>query len=218
MQLSIALQGNLRGFVTETEKNIATGAKLGALRFTERAKLAFRDDVRKAGLGDRLANTWQGKTYPQGKPSASPAAFIYSKAPLIINAFTEGVTITHHDSLWLAIPTENTPNVGKGRGRRKASPLDVEVIFNQDLIIFPGRGRQLLAFVDVAAAKKTGRHVRDKQGRFLGGKGKPSLVLMFVLVPQVTLRKRLNWPQLAADLNETFADLIGSEVAGKLGT
>ena len=39
---------------------------------------------------------------------------------------------------------------------------------------------------------------------------------MFVLVPQVTLRKRLNWKQLAEDLNITFADMLGSEIASRL--
>jgi hypothetical protein len=142
--------------------------------------------------------------------------FLYSKAPLIVNAFTQGVTITHHDGLWLAIPTENVPNVNKGRNRRKASPQDVEVLFNQDLIVLPGRGRNRLAFVDAVRAKSGKGFRRGTSARTGKQNRKAELVLMFVLVPQVTLRKRLNWPALVDDLATTFQDLIGSEIAAGL--
>jgi hypothetical protein len=39
---------------------------------------------------------------------------------------------------------------------------------------------------------------------------------MFVFVPQVTLRARLNWKQLAGDLGLQFQDLLGSEIAASL--
>jgi hypothetical protein len=216
MQLGLALTGNLREWSARGQRLIAEGATSAAERLAVIAKLTFRDDVRNGGLGDRLANTWQAIRYPKSGASASPAVFVYSKAPQIIYSFTAGVTITHHDGLWLAIPTENTPNVGKARGRRTASPQEVEVIFNQDLIILPGRGRQLLAFVD-AVRGKNGKSFRRATSAHTGQQSrKAELVLMFVLVPQVTLRKRLNWPQLAADLNVTFADLLGREIAARL--
>lgn len=218
MQFSLAITGNLSGdFAARTMGAIAAGATRAADRTAVIGKLAFRDDIRRAGLGDRLANTWQAKRYPEGKALASPAVFLYSKAPMIVNAFTEGATITHHDGLWLAIPTENVPNVSKGRGRHKASPAEVEAIFNQDLIVFPGRGRQLLAFVDVVRAKSGKGFRRATSARTGRQSRKAELVLMFVLVPQVTLRKRLNWNQLADDLAIKFQDLLGEEVSASLG-
>jgi hypothetical protein len=154
MQFSLAITGNLSGdFAARTMGAIAAGATRAADRTAVIGKLAFRDDIRRARPRRSPGEHMAGETLSGGKASASPAVFLYSKAPLIVNAFTEGATITHHDGLWLAIPTENVPNVSKGRGRHKASPAEVEVIFNQDLIVRPGRGRQLLAFVDVVRAK-----------------------------------------------------------------
>ena len=216
MQISIALQGTLREYAERTQKNFALGATNAADRLEVIGKLAFRQDVRAGGLGERAANTWQGKRYPVGRASASPAVFLYSKWPIVINAYTEGATIVHHDGLYLAIPTENVPNVNKGRNRRKASPLDVEAIFNQDLIVFRGRGRQLLAFVDVVRAKSGKGFRRATNARTGKQSRKAELVLMFVFVPQVTLRKRLNWKQIAADLNIKFADMLGTEIATRL--
>lgn len=213
MQLAIALEGNLRTFAAQAEKQLAKGATRAADRFEVIAKLALREDVRRGGLGDRAANTWQGRRYPEGHESASPAVFLYSKWPIVINAYSEGATITHHDGLWLAIPTENVPNVNKGRNRRKASPADIEVMFNQDLI-FVRRGANVLAFVD-AMKSKSGKVRRATGKRLAQGRG-TQLILMFVMVPQVTLRKRLNWKQVANDLGLKFTDLVGSEVANAL--
>jgi hypothetical protein len=216
MQLAFALEGNLRDFGARTEKALALGVTEGADRFSVVAKLALRADVRAGGLGEKVANTWQAKRYPQKGVSVSPAVFLYSKAPLIVSAFEEGVTITHHDGLWLAIPTENVPMSGRGGKRRRATPQDVEVIFNQDLIIYPGRGRELLAFVD-AVKSRNGRSFRRATNARTGKQSrKAELVLMFVLVPQVTLRKRLNWKKVAASLGLKWQDLIGTGAASKL--
>ena len=151
LQVKIAFQGNLARFSRETHLRLARGARIGAERFAAQAKLAYRGAVRNGGLGDRLANTVRVDIYPKSaaKRTHAPAVFVSTKAPAIISAFADGVTIRHHDGLWLAIPTENTPN----RGRRKATPQEVEVLFNQDLIVFPGRGGQLLAFVDAVRAQ-----------------------------------------------------------------
>jgi hypothetical protein len=216
MDLSLLLENNLRDYAKRVDGNIAAGTTRAADRLAVIGKLAMRDDIRQAQLGDRLANTWQATRYPKGKASASPAVFLYSKAPKIVRAFTTGATIKHHDGLWLAIPTENVPNVGKGRGRRKASPVEVEAIFNQDLIVRPGRGRQLLAFVDAVRAKSGKGFRRATSARTGKQNRKAELVLMFILVPQVTLRKRLNWPRVADKLGLQFPGLIGEEIAMKL--
>jgi hypothetical protein len=219
MQFALALEGSLRDFAAKTEKNLALGVTEGADRFSVIAKLALRADVRAGGLGEKVANTWQAKRYPQKGVSASPAVFLYSKAPIIVSAFEEGVTITHHDGLWLAIPTDNVPMTGKGGKRHKASPQDVEVMFNQDLIIYEGRhGRELLAFVD-AVKSRNGRSFRRATNARTGQQSrKAELVLMFVLVPQVTLRKRLNWKRTAAALGLKWQDLIGTGAASRLSS
>ena len=53
----------------------------------------LREQITGAGLGTRLANTWRGKRYPESGQSADAVAFVWSKAPAIIDAFERGVTI-----------------------------------------------------------------------------------------------------------------------------
>lgn len=149
----------------------------------------LRGGIRAAGLGDRLANTWRGKAYPGGGKSLHPAGYVWSKAPKIVGAFAEGATILPTGGRrYVAIPTKNVPL--KARGRRM-TPLDVEVAFNQDLIIRNGRAGRKLAFVSAVAARK-GRGFRaPTKGRLAAGRA-TRLILMFILVPSVRLAKRLD--------------------------
>ena len=209
MRIDINIESDLPAFAGRIGEAIRRGAMRGAVRFQTRAKLAYRADVRKGGLGDRLANTWQDRLYPQGRAQSwHPAVLIYSRAPAIIRGHTDNPIIRHKGGLWLAIPTENTPR----RGRRRATPEEVEVMFNQDLIVFPGRGRQALAFVDVVKARSGKGFRKSSRQRTRDGREK-QLVLMFVLVRQVTLQKRLDWPRLSQELAPVFRDYLASEIA-----
>jgi hypothetical protein len=92
----------------------------------------------------------------------------------------------------------------------------VESLFDQDLIFVLGRGGQMLAFIDktlrgrLKRARAKGRNVATVQARF------DKLVLMFVMVRQVTLRKRLNWPRIFDDLAKGWAQLFPAEIAAAL--
>lgn len=168
-------------------------------------KADWRGQVTGAGLGARLANTVRGRTFPGGgKPSLDPAAYVFSRAPVLMYAYSEGVTITTvNGAKFLAIPSRNVPLKARGR---KMTPLDVEVSFNQDLILIPRHGR-ILAFVNaVASASRKGwRKATPKrlaQGRDL------QLVFMFTLVPQVQVRKRLDLDSIAAKWADRVGELI----------
>ena len=101
------------------------------------------------------------------------------------------------------------------RGRRPATPEEVEGIFDQDLIFIQGRGGQMLAFIDkslrgkLKRARAKGRSV-DIKARF------DKLVLMFVMVRQVRLEKRIDWQGITNALAADWADLFGSEIAKAL--
>ena len=60
-----------------------------------------------AGLGQRLANSWRDKHYPNQQLDA--ASLVYTKAPQIIRAFDDGAVIRSRRGRFLAIPTENAP-------------------------------------------------------------------------------------------------------------
>jgi hypothetical protein len=207
--IGLKVESSLPEFASARGAAIRRGAMRGAVRFQTRAKLAFRADVRQGGLGQKLANTWQDKIYPSGKvQSWHPAVLLYSKAPEIVRAHTQGATIRGKSGNWLAIPTENTPR----RGRRYATPLEVEGIFNQDLITYKGRGQQVLAFVQ-AIRSKGGRGFRRATKRRTKDGRENELVLMFVMVRQVTLQRRLNWPVLADQLAPVFRQYLAEEIA-----
>jgi hypothetical protein len=229
LQVTLALSGDLKEYAQQTHLRIARGARTAAEKQAARAKLALRGDVRSAGLGDRLANTWQVNVFPKSASvhTHSPAVFVKNTAPEIVTAHAEGVTIRRHDGVWLAIPTENVPRVARSgnqaatgrRGTRfqsRATPQEVEGLFDQDLIFIRGRGGQMLAFIDktlrgrLKRARAKGRSVATVQARF------DRLVLMFVMVRQVTLRKRLDWPRIFDDLAKGWAQLFPAEIAAAL--
>lgn len=156
----------------------------------------LREQVTSSGLGQRLANTWRGKRFPEAQPSINSAAFVWSKAPDIINAYERGPTIVPvNGRKYLAIPTANCPprRRGGGFGSRgcKASPLEVETIFNQDLRFARAANGRLIAFIEAVSARskrgfRPGTPNRLAQGRAVVA------VVMFILVPAVRVRKRLD--------------------------
>jgi Family of unknown function (DUF6441) len=79
----------------------------------------LRSQVASAGLGQRLANSWRDKHYPNRKLDA--ASLVYTKAPQIIRAFDEGAVIRSRRGRFLAIPTENAPKKGTDGKRIRPS-------------------------------------------------------------------------------------------------
>jgi Family of unknown function (DUF6441) len=81
-------------------------------------KAELRRQVSSAGLGQRLANSWRDKHYPNQELDA--ATLVYTKGPQIIRAFDEGAVIRSKRGRFLAIPTENAPR--KGTDGKRISP------------------------------------------------------------------------------------------------
>jgi hypothetical protein len=232
LQVRLALQGDLGKFAHETHLRIAKGARTAADKLYVRGKIALRGDVIAAGLGQRLANTWRAEIYPKsaGQRTHAPAVVFrvndraktkrtdsfgneatIASAADIIQSHTIGATITSRNGLYLAIPTENTPR----RGRRLATPSEVEDMFNQDLTFFHGRGNQMLAFVEVTKSK-SGKGFRIASKRRTSAGRRKTMVLMFVMVPQVRLRQRLNYPRIFEDLERSWETLFPAEIAAAL--
>ena len=78
-----SLQADMQAQLRELERAAATGTKAAG----EGLKTELRRQVTSAGLGQRLANSWRGKHYPNHKLEA--ASLVYTKAPQIIRAFDE---------------------------------------------------------------------------------------------------------------------------------
>ena len=101
----------------------------GVLDAGRSSKTELRRQVASAGLGQRLANSWRDKHYPNQTLDA--ASLVYTKAPQIIRAFDEGAVIRSARPK-LAIPTENAPEkgptaAGSDRPPSRASPRAASV-------------------------------------------------------------------------------------------
>src|SRR5436309_2503845 len=77
----------MQATLSMAQKAILTGVQEG----TQTAKENVRGATAAAFKGRRLPNTWQSKIY--GKTSMNPAGLVYSRAPEIMKAFSEGQVI-----------------------------------------------------------------------------------------------------------------------------
>lgn len=194
-------------------------ARLNISAATEAAEglvRSLRQQVVAAGMGQRLANTWRMKVYPEGgRTSLEPSIVVWTKAPKIIDAFSRGASILPTGGRrYVAIPTKNVPPALHGRrarGQRLMTPEEVEVAFNQDLVIRRGRHGHLLAFVQVVEGKSVRRPgLRRATPRRLAQGRQVKLVLMFTLVPSVKLPNKLNPEPLVTFWGERFRSQIGN--------
>jgi hypothetical protein len=99
--LARSLQADMQAELRDLERAVAAGTRdAGRGLRTE-----LRREVASVGLGQRLANSWRDRHYPNQKLDA--ASLVYTKAPQIIRAFDEGAVIRSKRGRFLAIPTEN---------------------------------------------------------------------------------------------------------------
>ena len=183
---------------------------------TEHAASTMREEMRSAMSGAGLGNLGRAlgyAAYPGGGTySFHPAAevFVRGKAPSarrwegIIDAFNEGATIRSKRG-WLAIPTKNCP---KGSRGRYLSPDEVAERFGP--LSSVAKGRVVLLFADVIAGKSGGAR-RATAGRRAQGR-EAKLVLMFVLVRETTIRKRLDLDTVVNRWQTRFPAMIAEAV------
>ena len=151
-------------------------------------KSAWRGQITGAGLGTRLGNSIRLATYPKGGESLNAAALVWSNAPVIVGAHDAGPLIRSRDGFWLAIPT---PAAGKSTRGGRITPGEWERRTGLRLrFVYRKRGPSLLV-ADTARLNTRGLVAANRR------KTGHSTVIVFLLVPQVTLRKRLNIDAIA---------------------
>ena len=147
-------------------------------------KNEWRGQIVSAGLGRRLANSIREETFPRGRDSFGAATFIWSNAPKIISAHDRGITIRSSDGFYLAIPTEAA---GASLRGGRITPKEWERRRGLRLHFVFRRGAPSLLVAEGRLNSK-GRAV---ESRSKTGRGRTT-VPIFVLVRQVSLRKRLD--------------------------
>jgi hypothetical protein len=193
MKLVATLARSLQADMQTELRNLEHAVSGGTREAGRGLKTELRRQVTSAGLGQRLANSWRDKHYPNRKFDA--ASLVYTKAPQIIRAFDQGAVIRSRRGRFLAIPTQNAPRSGTD-GKRVSPSTFPEHRFGPLRFVPRSSGPSLLVVDSLRASfgRKTGelrgfRRATDRARR--SGQGLTTVV-MFLLVPQVKLSKRLD--------------------------
>lgn len=211
--IGAGLESEIAGFLTAAMRDTAT-----------EVKEAFRDQVRRAGLGERLPNSIRAVTYPKSGNALEPTGWIYAQpskegrgAAGIIESYASGAFITPRaGKRWLAVPTDDCPRKRQGDAM---TPEEVERHFGRDLLfINPNdrgfrtpsmrhRGVAYLVLKGLVVRKATGRwrnaSERERAGRTRNPRPVQS-VIMFTLVPNVKKPKSIDLSEPAAIAEARF--------------
>lgn len=191
MRLSAEIIGDLGRIMAEEIKAAERAVTAGVGEATEGLKTELRAQITNAGLGPRLARTWRAQTWPKGQNSIRAAGLVWSKAPSIIRIYEDGATIRSTRGFFLAIPTEAAGRYGDGG--RKITPGGWERRTGQRLrFVYRRHAASLLVADDMRTRTgKRGGFARASAAARRSGRGLVT-VPIFILVPQVTFRKRLD--------------------------
>jgi hypothetical protein len=143
---------------------------------------------------------------------------VYTKAPQIIRAFDEGALILSRRGRFLAIPTENAPRKGTD-GKRISPSTFPEHRFGPLRFVPRPNGPSLLVVDGLRASfsRKTGELRGFRRATERGGQSGRGLttVVMFLLVPQVKLSKRLDVTRAAERWSAQVPALIDLVLSGR---
>jgi hypothetical protein len=205
----------------------------------DRAATSLQDDlrgqVRTAGLGAGLANAWRKQVYPGStKRSLHPAALVYSKAVALHDAFDTGALVLPRGGSWLLVPSEAAERFGvttttrsrkggaiPGRARRRLAQLDLaaDKLGVPIVSAMPGGARQPRGgsrsavprdgFILLTPAGRRGRRLIALY--YASRTARP--VLLFTLVRQTRVPKRLGIDAAAERAEARFATLVNAALA-----
>ncbi len=200
MKLKIDVTPDLVAMLQEEVRAGERAVKAAMAEAGGELKQAWRRQITGAGLGHRLPRTIRNRTYPQQGDSLDAAAFVWSNAPEIVSAHDRGVLIRSKAGFWLAIPL---PAAGKGRGGARLTPGEWERRRGMRLrFVYRRRGPSLLVAYGRLNTRGLGGASRSKTGR------RRATVPIFLLVPQVRLRKRLDLDRDAERALDSVPGLI----------
>ena len=213
MKLAATIVGSLKADMQAELRRIGRAVPDGVKAAGDGLKGSLRKQVVAAGLGARLSRSWRSRTYANKGHDA--ASLVWSKAPQIIRAFDEGAVIKGKGGRWLAIPTPAAPK--RGTDGKRLTPATFPAGRHGSLRMVRRSGRAALLVVDdVRVSAKTGRVGRQAKGggRTKSGSYKQGIatVVMFVLVRQVKLRRRLNVARAAEGWARRLPVLIRRQV------
>jgi len=210
MNIGMDITGNLAAIMAAEIKAGERAVSRAVGEAGSNLKTAWRGQITGAGLGARLARSIRSEQFPKGKDSLSAAALVWSNAPMIIGAHDEGPLIRSKSGFWLAIPT---PAAGKSARGGRITPGEWERRRGIRLrFVYRSRGPSLLVAEGRLNSRGLAVGSRSKTGRGA------TTVPIFLLVPQVKLRKRLDLARDAKAAQERIPGaIVANWVEGKIG-
>jgi hypothetical protein len=213
MKLAATITRSLQAGMQAELRDVERAAAAGTRDAGRGLRTELRRQVTSAGLGQRLANSWRDRHYPNRKLDA--ASLIYTRAPQIIRAFDEGAAIRSRRGRFLAIPTENAPKNGTD-GRRIRPSTFPEHRFGPLRFVPRSSGPSLLVVDGLRASfgRKSGelRGFRRATDRARARGDGLTTVVMFLLVRQVKLPKRLDVTRAAERFSAQLPALIEQQL------
>lgn len=197
-RLSAAIRGDLARYMAEELATAERAVTDGVRETATSAQQALRADIVAGGLGNRLSKSWRTRFYPKGgKASLGAAAFVYSNAEALIEAFETGATIrSKRAGGWLFVPTPSAPKFGVGR--KRISPANwPEARYGKLRLVVRRNGPSLLV-VDDQRQRKSGGFALSRSKKALASKTGLATVPMFLLYRQTRLKRRLNVGEVMA--------------------
>lgn len=215
MEIKFTASGALQAAMAEEYLKVQIGVTRGIGRAGVGLQAGLRRQTIAGGLGRRLSNAWRLELYPKGKVSASAAAMVTTKSAKLIDAFDRGAVIKSETGFWLAIPTADAPR--RGMGGKRINPSNFpESKYGPLRFVFRRHGPSFLVVDNLRQGKRGYLRARGKKQLAIARADQNSTVVMFLLVPQVKLRKRLSVDREHGDWANRLPELIGAEL-GALG-
>jgi len=207
MRLEAAIRGDLKKIMKEETAAAEKAVTLGVVAASNGLKAELRTQVTRAGLGEKMARTWKLRRYPSSGLSLGTAGLVYADMPQVVRAFNDGVTITNAKGTFLAIPTPAAPKRGVGGKRIKPDNFPEHSLGRLRFIYRKGATSLLVVENLRASTGKRGGYRKASESALKSGRG-ITTVVMFILLPQVTLKKRLDVDGAAERWRDKLPQLV----------
>jgi len=207
-------------FISTVQKDLARDLehrKVAQAEGLRKAARGLEQDLEQAamagGLG-KLSRAWASAAYPRkGVGSLSASAEIFVKGSQhtqdAMYAFSRGATIRSGNGMFLLVPTENAPKVGLGRDRDKRLAA-AEARYGKLRLVYR-RGKPSLLVADNVRARGGKRGGFGRASVKATASGNVATIVVFILVPLVTLRKRFSIAPLESKWRDQIPALIAAE-------
>nr|WP_298685225.1 DUF6441 family protein [uncultured Dongia sp.] len=177
--------------------NIAAAAVTAGIKVaTEGLKTDLRRAVVAGGLGDKLPNAIRAEMFPRNGASFAAAGWIYVKGVktrAIIEAYANGAIIRAKGGRYLAIPTEAGKGLLKARGGAAFVSSSYGLGIKTRLVVPKASNAKGTLFIvaDLAVGRgKRGGYRKPTPGKRARRNIEEDVVL-FILVPQATVKRRI---------------------------